>query len=865
MTEQHEEHDVESESESESDSDMEIEESKIKDLEEKVAARPAMEYKAHKELVELLRTAGELLRVRTARERFSTYFPLTEQFWLEWIQDEEKLAMNKSAKLKVLELFDKACEDYFSVTLYTKRIEFAQQVYGEQDIPELRKVFERSILLGSHYSKGAEFWDKYIDFETRAGGQDAPQTVEVIKMGIMACVLFPSRSNLVQRVSLTAEEQADFEKVDQFVSQCNELTLDESESAHKIGTGRGDPKVWLEYISNVATLGKKVNTKSMEEAICCLYERAISTCCLRAHLWEEYLYYQQFVICDDVKALGTAKRATRNCPSESGLWCTILLITERQATDFASLVHQVNTILSQAVSSSFPSPDGYVNVLLVSCDIFRRGWLLEKSDTEKIKHVTEQFQYAIRFLKSYFPQYAPGNLKLVGSYTEWLEETGSSVEACYEVWTSFIESTAENIQTYRSAAKYFARMKHMELSRKIIKQGMHVFKRGGASGKGAKELGLCWLDLEARHGTKESLFECLRSTGPKPGAVGGIKQKRKRDVGGGNDKKRVQIENTSKRAVGGPNDKKRARVETSNQQEDSDKKKAKLGESSSEQAAKGESKCDATKTTQLASRQEQQEQKLQSINERSVFVVNFSYKSTPEEIKEHFSQCGSVLHVHLKTTKTGQSRGFGTIEFETPESVKKALEELNGSTLSGRVIEVTEIKKNKTKKDQLKSRVTGHDLDLTVYIGRLPANVCNTSEYFMNGDSALAISLRKCGSIEDVTVARNRASVVVRFETAEAAKAALELNNVEFSSWGEGEKDLSKKIIVERVKSRYVDEAKHSKKRSKQIDGPTKRLGGGNEPRRRRGKLDTRSEPTKKPTTKQAPTVDSGMKSNDFF
>ena len=43
-------------------------------------------YEAHVALIEALRAAGELLRVRRAREAMSAIFPLTDDMWKAWFQ-----------------------------------------------------------------------------------------------------------------------------------------------------------------------------------------------------------------------------------------------------------------------------------------------------------------------------------------------------------------------------------------------------------------------------------------------------------------------------------------------------------------------------------------------------------------------------------------------------------------------------------------------------------------------------------------------------------------------------------------------------------------------------------------------------------
>ena len=77
------------------------------------------------------------------------------------------------------------------------------------------------------------------------------------------------------------------------------------------------------------------------------------------------------------------------------------------------------------------------------------------------------------------------------------------------------------------------------------------------------------------------------------------------------------------------------------------------------------------------------------MNNRSVFVNNVEYKAIPEELKEHFKNCGDILRVTIIwNKKTGKSMGHAYVEFEKEESVDKAIELYHDSLFKGRQIKV---------------------------------------------------------------------------------------------------------------------------------------------------------------------------------
>lgn len=57
-------------------------------------------------------------KLRIAREAMHEQYPLTEQLWLNWIQDEMSSADNVASKKQIDQLFQKAVQDYLSVPIW---------------------------------------------------------------------------------------------------------------------------------------------------------------------------------------------------------------------------------------------------------------------------------------------------------------------------------------------------------------------------------------------------------------------------------------------------------------------------------------------------------------------------------------------------------------------------------------------------------------------------------------------------------------------------------------------------------------------------------------------------------------------------
>jgi RNA recognition motif-containing protein len=75
----------------------------------------------------------------------------------------------------------------------------------------------------------------------------------------------------------------------------------------------------------------------------------------------------------------------------------------------------------------------------------------------------------------------------------------------------------------------------------------------------------------------------------------------------------------------------------------------------------------------------------------NIYVSNLSFNINDEDLKGFFVTYGEVSSAKVITDKmTNQSRGFGFVEMPDDEAARKALSELDGSTVDNRAIKVTE-------------------------------------------------------------------------------------------------------------------------------------------------------------------------------
>lgn len=79
-----------------------------------------------------------------------------------------------------------------------------------------------------------------------------------------------------------------------------------------------------------------------------------------------------------------------------------------------------------------------------------------------------------------------------------------------------------------------------------------------------------------------------------------------------------------------------------------------------------------------------------SASSRRIFVGNLSFEVQWQELKDFCRRAGNVLHADIPQDSAGRSRGFGLVEFESPQEAAAAINILNEQYLRGRNVHVRE-------------------------------------------------------------------------------------------------------------------------------------------------------------------------------
>ncbi|XP_028316753.1 polyadenylate-binding protein 1 isoform X1 [Gouania willdenowi] len=88
----------------------------------------------------------------------------------------------------------------------------------------------------------------------------------------------------------------------------------------------------------------------------------------------------------------------------------------------------------------------------------------------------------------------------------------------------------------------------------------------------------------------------------------------------------------------------------------------------------------------------------------NVYIKNFGDEMDDEKLREVFSQYGNAMSIRVMTDDSGKSRGFGFVSFERHEDAQKAVDEMNGRELNGKLIYVGRAQKKMERQTELKRK-----------------------------------------------------------------------------------------------------------------------------------------------------------------
>jgi cold-inducible RNA-binding protein len=78
---------------------------------------------------------------------------------------------------------------------------------------------------------------------------------------------------------------------------------------------------------------------------------------------------------------------------------------------------------------------------------------------------------------------------------------------------------------------------------------------------------------------------------------------------------------------------------------------------------------------------------------KKIYVGNLAFSVTDDELQQAFSSFGNVTSARVVIDKmSGRSKGFGFVEIEDDGGADEAVNKMNGQTIAGREVRVSEAK-----------------------------------------------------------------------------------------------------------------------------------------------------------------------------
>ena|ERR1044072_4594760 len=78
---------------------------------------------------------------------------------------------------------------------------------------------------------------------------------------------------------------------------------------------------------------------------------------------------------------------------------------------------------------------------------------------------------------------------------------------------------------------------------------------------------------------------------------------------------------------------------------------------------------------------------------KKIYVGNLPYSATDQSLSDVFASHGPVTSARIIMDRdSGRSKGFGFVEMSTETDARNAIEGLNGTSMDGRAINVSEAK-----------------------------------------------------------------------------------------------------------------------------------------------------------------------------
>jgi len=432
---------------------------------QKLNANP-LSYDLHVQYIEKLKEMGKFEELRAARNNMKNIYPLSETLWLEWINDEKRVACTPEEKKEILKLYESAVEDYYSITIWKEYLEYVIEEYNiskEEDeesilsVNEIQQLCQKAInitkfdLANSHI-----IWNINRDFELQLLEENpSPDKIKAVNEMFLNRLQIP-HLDIDQTLTAYSNFQSNFDNenyeknlvaASKKVSKVKYHLKVRQKFEDKILEDPNTLKNFYDYI-NFELNQKFVEVKQTR----ILFEKAISIHCLDPLLWEKYIIFLINKL--NVKAiiLNVCERSIRNCPWSGKLWCHYANV--KQLNNYSN--DDILDIYNRALNHQLVMNDlnNYIEVVInkIKYELNSIDWSGEEKNIEKVEYFRNLFNEKIVEIETYFNPGDPfGRIEKLWINTEYIkfndinntrklyEELSKKIGTNTSLWLSYID------------------------------------------------------------------------------------------------------------------------------------------------------------------------------------------------------------------------------------------------------------------------------------------------------------------------------------------------------------------------------------------------------------------------------------------
>lgn len=411
----------------------------MQSLEEALKANP-YGYQNHVQYITLLRKAKLRERLKAARRTMQEVFPLTEQLWVEWLDDEAP----STSCAGMMKLFELAVGEYLSIAIWRKYLEYVQDHLAEvaagdaaaQD--SLRQLCERALTAGGlHVTQGSQLWNTAREWEASLLAQNSADEKQQARVRSLfhrqlQVPLADGAAALAAYQAWETSLQPGFD-VPQNMAQAHEKAQAaaalRAASEASVAPGKPADHDLLAAFRAYIMLEKRAGDPARVQVV---FERAVAQFAVTHGLWLDYARYLEAELKSAALVVPVYARAARNCPWVGLVWGRYLNALERAGAE----EQEQAAVYGRALSAGLQTSEDYMEVILARLDAIRRR------GAEAMPQLRDAFAAASQTLQAAFGDVPDPSLRLTAYWADCEAHLAGDVTAARAVWEAALKTAA---------------------------------------------------------------------------------------------------------------------------------------------------------------------------------------------------------------------------------------------------------------------------------------------------------------------------------------------------------------------------------------------------------------------------------------